>query len=92
MRRRADGLQPVPLQIAYMDGEFRGWFLRRRRSGTLDGVHPGTTTPKARRRTGRELDTTLEGEFEHTTNDYGTITALPRTAKNAALPISCFFR
>ena len=34
-----------PLQIAYMDGELRGWFLREGEGvATSDGVQPGTTT------------------------------------------------
>ena len=87
-----------PLQIAYMDGEFRGWFLREGKGVvTSDGVHPGTTTLKGLKleRQVRELDTTLEGEFEYTTNDYGTITGFADAEGSiAALQagISCFFR
>ena len=87
-----------PLQIAYMDDEFRGWFLREGEGvATSDGVQPGTTTLVSlkRERQVRELDTTLEGEFEYTAADYGTITGFAEDGeKVTALQagISCFFR
>ncbi len=87
-----------PLQIAYMDGEFRGWFLREGRGVvTTDGVHPGTTTLQGLKleRQVRELDTTLPGEFEYTAADYGTITGFAddgETVTALQAGISCFFR
>ncbi|KWV96228.1 hypothetical protein [Erythrobacter sp. AP23] len=87
-----------PLQIAYMDGELRGWFLREGEGvATSDGVQPGTTTfegLKLEKRV-RELDTTLEGEFEYTTADYGTITGFAEDGESVTAlqaGISCFFR
>ena len=64
---------------------------------TSDGVHPGTTTLEGLKleRQVRELDTRLEGEFEYTTNDFGTITGFAEDGeKVTALQagISCFFR
>ncbi|MBX7481036.1 hypothetical protein [Qipengyuania qiaonensis] len=87
-----------PLQIAYMDGEFRGWFLREGAGvATTDGVRPGVTTLESLKleRPVRQLDTALDGEFEYTTADYGTITGFAEdgtavTALQAGL--SCFFR
>ena len=87
-----------PLQIAYMDGELRGWFLREGEGvATSDGVQPGTTTfdgLELEKRV-RELDTTLEGEFEYTTADYGTITGFAEDGETVTAlqaGISCFFR
>lgn len=93
-----DFSQYGPLQIAFMDGEFRGWFLREGRGVvTSDGVQPGTTTMQALKleKQVRKIDTTLEGEFEYTAADYGTITGFADgegsiTALQAG--ISCFFR
>ena len=87
-----------PLQIAYMDDEFRGWFLREGEGvATSDGVQPGTTTLDTlkRERQVRELDTTLEGEFEYTAADYGTITGFAEDGelvRGLQAGISCFFR
>lgn len=87
-----------PLQIAYVDEELRGWFLREGEGvATTDGIRPGTTTFEALKleKQVRELETTLEGEFEYTTADFGTITGFAEngemvTALQAGL--SCFFR
>ena len=87
-----------PLQIAYMDGELRGWFLREGEEvATSDGVQPGTTTFAGLKleKQVRELDTTLEGEFEYTTADYGTITGFAEDGERVTAlqaGISCFFR
>lgn len=87
-----------PLQVAYMDGELRGWFLRDGdRVVTSDGVQPGVTTLESLKleRPVRELDTTLEGEFEYTTADFGTITGFAEDGANVTAlqaGISCFFR
>lgn len=87
-----------PLQLAYLDGKFAGWFLR---GGdgmvTSDGIKPGVTTLDALKgeRQVQELDTTLEGEFQYTTADYGTITGFADEGGNiTALQagVSCFFR
>jgi len=87
-----------PLQIAYMDDEFRGWFLREGEGvATSDGVRPGTTTLVSlkRERQVRALDTSLEGEFEYTAADYGTITGFAEDGELVSglqAGISCFFR
>ena len=87
-----------PLQIAYMDDEFRGWFLREGEGvATSDGVRPGATTLDTlkRERQVRALDTTLDGEFEYTAADYGTITGFAEDGELVSglqAGISCFFR
>lgn len=87
-----------PLQLAYLDGKFAGWFLR---DGdgvvTSDGIKPGVTTMDALKgeRQVQEIDTTLEGEFQYITADYGTITGFAdESGKITALQagVSCFFR
>ncbi|UYH56026.1 hypothetical protein N6L26_05580 [Qipengyuania sp. SS22] len=86
------------LQIAYMDGNFAGWFLREGEGmATSDGVRPGETTFAGlkRDREVRELDTTLPGEFQYTTADYGTITGFAEDGETVTAlqaGISCFFR
>ncbi|KZX88432.1 hypothetical protein A3718_17645, partial [Erythrobacter sp. HI0019] len=87
-----------PLQIAYLDGSFAGWFLRAGEGVvTADGIAPGVTTLDALQdeRQVQQLDTTLEGEFQYTTGDYGTITgfAAPDGSIDARQAgFSCFFR
>lgn len=87
-----------PLQLAYSEGRFAGWFLREGADvATSDGVAPGVTDLDAlkRERKVRALDTTLEGEFEYTTADYGTITGFadPDGAiTGLAAGVTCFFR
>lgn len=86
-----------PLQIAYLDGKFAGWFLR---AGdgvvTSDGIRPGATLDALKdERQVRELDTTLPGEFEYTAADYGTITGFAEDGELVSglqAGISCFFR
>ncbi len=87
-----------PLQIAYMDGELRGWFLREGEGvATSDGIQPGTTKFEGLKleKQVRKLDTTLEGEFEYTTADFGTITGFAEDGETVTAlqaGISCFFR
>ena len=87
-----------PLQIAYLDGSFAGWFVRAGEGVvTADGIAPGVTTLDALQdeRQVQQLDTTLEGEFQYTTGDYGTITgfaAPDRSIDALQAGISCFFR
>jgi hypothetical protein len=93
-----DFSQYGPLQLAFLDGKFAGWFLREGEAvATSDGVRPGVSTLDALKgeRQVQELDTTLEGEFQYTTADYGTITGFADEAGNIdALQagVSCFFR
>lgn len=87
-----------PLQIAYQAGNFAGWFLRAGEGVvTSDGIRPGVTTLVALKdeRQVQQLDTTLDGEFQYTTADFGTITGFADpdgtiTALQAG--VSCFFR
>ncbi|MBX7496348.1 hypothetical protein K3172_10830 [Qipengyuania sp. 6B39] len=87
-----------PLDLAFLDGKFAGWFLRKGDGiVTTDGIAPGVTTLDALKgeRQVQELDTTLEGEFQYTTADYGTITGFADDSGNiTALQagVSCFFR
>lgn len=86
-----------PLQIAYQDGRFAGWFLREGGGVvTSDGIRPGVSTPESLKaeREVREVDTTLEGEFEYTTADFGTIRGFADEGRITALQagLSCFFR
>lgn len=87
-----------PLQLAYQDGRFAGWYLREGKGVvTSEGVAPGTTTLEAlkRERQVRELATTLEGEFQYTTADFGTITGFTDpdgTITGLQAGVSCFFR
>lgn len=92
-----DFSQYGPLQLAFLDGKLAGWFLREGEAvATSDGVRPGVSTLDALKgeRQVQELDTTLEGEFQYTTADYGTITGFADEAGNIdALQagVSCFF-
>ncbi len=86
-----------PLQIAYQDGRFAGWFLRAGQGVvTSDGIRPGVSTLESleAERQVRELDTTLEGDFEYTTADFGTIRGFADEGRITALQagVSCFFR
>ena len=86
-----------PLQVLYQDGKLAGWFLRAGdQVATSDGVQPGTT-PFAmlkNERQVREIDSTLPGEFQYTSADYGTIGGITEdgivTSLNAGM--TCFFR
>lgn len=87
-----------PLQVGYQDGKLAGWFLKQGQGVvTSDGVQPGTTTLDALKseRQVQQIDTTLEGEFQYTTADFGTITgfAAPDGAiTGLAAGVTCFFR
>lgn len=86
-----------PLQVAYQDGKLAGWYLRAGdRMATSDGVQPGTTTLEGLKgeRQLRELDTSLPGEFEYTTADYGTIGGFSEDGVITSLHagMTCFFR
>lgn len=86
-----------PLQVAYQDGKLAGWFLRPGNAvATSDGVQPGTT-PFAmlkQERQVREINSTLPGEFEYTSADYGTIGGFAEDGTVASLHagMTCFFR
>ena len=86
-----------PLSIAYQDGKFAGWFLREGgQVVTSDGIRPGVSTMdglKSERQV-REIDSTLPGEFEYTTADFGTIRGFSENDRITGLQagLSCFFR
>ncbi|QPD00247.1 hypothetical protein [Qipengyuania soli] len=91
-----DFSQYGPLQVAYLDGKFAGWFLR---TGggvvTSDGIRPGITMDALKgERQVREIESTLPGEFEYTTADYGTIMGFAEGGKITSLAagVTCFFR
>lgn len=86
-----------PLQVGYLDGKLAGWFLGEGKGVvTSDGIRPGTTLDAlSSERQVQRLDTTLEGEFQYTAADYGTITgfaAPDRTVTALAAGVTCFFR
>ena len=64
---------------------------------TSDGVAPGITSLESLKleRQVQELDTTLDGEFQYTSADYGTITGFADpdgTITGLAAGVTCFFR
>ena len=91
-----------PLQVAYQDGKFVGWYLSG--SGgdviTSDGVRPGIALAQVQEwRPVRVIaDSTLEGEFEYQTRDGGVITGFFEGSQSdgriVALQagLNCFFR
>ncbi|MBX7527030.1 hypothetical protein [Qipengyuania vesicularis] len=86
-----------PLQVAYQDGNLAGWFLREgEAAATSDGVQPGSTSFHLlkQERQVRELDSTLPGEFEYTSADYGTIGGFVEdgVVKSLHAGMTCFFR
>lgn len=87
-----------PLQVGYQDGKLAGWFLGQGAAvATSDGIVPGTTTLDALKATHpvQQLDTTIEGEFQYTAADYGTITGFAEpdgTITGLAAGVTCVFR
>ncbi|EDL50517.1 hypothetical protein [Erythrobacter sp. SD-21] len=94
-----------PLQLGFMDGRFAGWYLQESPIGgagakdgvaTSDGVRPGVTllSDLKSERPVRELETTIDGEFQYETMDYGTVTGFADGDGIAALQagIGCVFR
>lgn len=92
-----------PLQIAYQDGKFAGWYLAGGAGGgvaTSDGVAPGQALAQLKewRQVRVITDSTLEGEFEYQTGDGGMITGFfegsQSDGKIVALQagLNCFFR
>ena len=93
-----------PLHIGYLDGRFAGWFLSESPIGgeggadgvaTTDGIRPGVSQYSALKdaRRVRELETTLDGEFQYETADYGQITGFAERDRIVALQagIGCKF-
>ena len=86
-----------PLQLSFQDGKFIGWNLGEGTDvATSDGVQPGTTTLALlkQERQVRDIDSTLTGEFEYTSADYGTIGGFSEDGKISSLHagMNCFFR
>ncbi len=86
-----------PLQLAFQNGKLVGWNLGEGTDvATSDGVQPGTTTLAMLKdeRQVRDIDSTLNGEFEYTTADYGTIGGFSEDGKISSLHagMNCFFR
>ncbi len=87
-----------PLKVGYQDDKLAGWFLGRGEGVvTSDGIAPGVTTLESLKleRQVQELDTTLDGEFQYTSGDYGTITGFAEpdgTITGLAAGVTCVFR
>ena len=95
--------QSGPLRVAYQDDKFVGWFVGEGKGGqvvTADGVCPGTSMAALRDERSIQIiaDSTLEGEFQYESADYGMITGFfsgsPTEGKVTGLAagMSCFFR
>lgn len=98
-----DFSQSGPLRVAYQDDKFVGWFVGEGKGGqvvTGDGVRPGTSMAALRDERSVQIiaDSTLEGEFQYESADYGMITGFfsgsPTEGKVTGLAagMSCFFR
>lgn len=98
-----DFSQSGPLRVAYQDDKFVGWFVGEGKGGpvvTADGVRPGTSMAALRDERSVQIiaDSTLEGEFQYESADYGMITGFfsgsPTEGKVTGLAagVSCFFR
>ena len=94
-----------PLLVGYMDDRFAGWYLEDNPIGgeggkdgvaSTDGVRPGVTTmPQLKdQRAVRMIDSTLPGEFQYETSDYGLIGGFSEGDRITALQagITCVFR
>ena len=92
-----DFSQYGPLQLAFQDDKFVGWYLSEGAGvATSDGVKVGSPleTLKAEHEV-REVDSTLDGEFLYTTKGYGQITGFADadgTITAFAAGMTCFFR
>ena len=98
-----DFSQSGPLRVAYQDDKFVGWFVGEGKGGqvvTGDGVRPGTSMAALRDERPVQIiaDSTLEGEFQYESADYGMITGFfsgsPTEGKVTGLAagMNCFFR
>lgn len=86
-----------PLTLTFQDDKFVGWTLEEGLSvATSDGVQPGTTPFALLKdeREVREISSSLGGEFEYTTADYGTIGGFAEDGRIVSLHagVNCFFR
>ena len=88
------------MRSSYLRGD--GWGRKRseRRAGdgvtSVDGIRPGVTTLSALKgeRAVREIDSTLPGEFEYTSADFGTIRGFSEGDTITALQagLGCVYR
>jgi len=90
-----------PLQVAYQDNRFVGWFVGEGEGVvTADGVQTGATIAELRDERPVQViaDSTLEGEFQYQSADYGMITGFfegsetDGTITALAAGVTCFFR
>ena len=94
-----------PLLVGYMDDRLAGWYLEDNPIGgeggkdgvaSTDGVRPGVTTLVQLKdhRAVRMIDSTLSGEFQYETGDYGLIGGFSDGDRITALQagIACVFR
>ena len=96
-----DFSQAGPLQIAYQDNRFVGWFAGKGEGVvTADGIRTGVAMEELRKERPVQLisDSTLDGEFQYQTADYGMITGFFQgdetdgTVTALAAGVTCFFR
>lgn len=96
-----DFSQAGPLQVAYQDNRFVGWFVGEGKGVvTSDGVGTGATMTQLRGERPVQFitDSTLEGEFQYQSGDYGMITGFfegsqtDGTITALAAGVTCFFR
>ena len=86
-----------PLRLSYQGDKLVGWTLGQGNAvATSDGVQPGTTPMSLLRekREVRDITSSLEGEFEYTAADYGTIGGFAEDGQIISLHagMNCFFR
>ena len=96
-----DFSQAGPLQVAYQDNRFVGWFVGEGEGVvTADGVQTGATIAELRDERPVQViaDSTLEGEFQYQSADFGMITGFfegsetDGTITALAAGATCFFR
>lgn len=96
-----DFSQAGPLQVAYQDNRFVGWFVGEGEGVvTSDGVQTGAAMAELRDERPVQVITgsTLEGEFQYQSADYGMITGFfegsetDGTITALAAGVTCFFR
>lgn len=98
---KTDFSKAGPLQVAYQDNRFVGWYLDKGEGVvTSDGIGTGIAMAALRNERPVQVlaDSTLDGEFQYQTGDAGMITGFfagsqtDGTVKALAAGINCFFR